>query len=162
MFNDMGFNVMDFKEEKRGADFWETLTVKAELANLEQVREMVERGVGAECASLFKMQLAAEEIFVNIASYAYKEQEKNDQEQIAEITCSRSGRWFFMTFKDYGKPFNMLEYGEPEWKETIDQQEPGGFGISLVRQVTDEVSYKRENGANILTVKKELEWKKMD
>jgi len=140
-----------------GADYSETLTVEADLKNLEQVRGLVNRAAGENCAFLFKLQLAAEEIFVNIASYAYKEQEPGCHGKTAEITCSRSGRWFSMTFQDYGKPFNMLEHGEPEWKESIDEQEPGGFGISLVRKVMDEVSYRRENDANILTMKKELE-----
>jgi len=140
-----------------GVDFWETLTLKADVENLKQVQGIVNRGVGEKCASILKIQLAAEEIFVNIASYAYREQENNGHEEIAEITCKRRGKWFFMTFKDYGKPFNMLNQREPEWKESIDQQEPGGFGISLVRKVMDEVIYKREDGANILIMKKELE-----
>ncbi len=156
-----------------GSDYLETLTVKADIQNLEQVRGIVDRTVGEKCPGLLQLQLAAEEIFVNIASYAYGEQEAESDEEkseeempvrkntlereIAEITCSRSGKWFSMTMKDYGKPFNVLEHAEPEWKESIDEQEPGGFGISLVRKVMDEVSYRREGGANILTMGKELE-----
>ncbi len=138
-----------------GADHWETLTVGAELKNLEQVQGMVDRAVGERGPCLFRLQLAAEEIFVNIASYAYQGQDC--QEETAEITCGRRGKRFFMTFKDHGKPFDPLARGEPVWKESLDEQEPGGFGISLVRKVMDEVRYRRENGANILTVEKELE-----
>lgn len=140
----------------RESDFTETITIKAELKNLDQVRGLVNRAAGENCACLFKVQLAAEELFVNIASYAYRGQKQDEQEKLVELTGCRSGKWLLLTWKDYGMPFNMLEHREPKWKDSIDEQEPGGFGISLVRKVMDEVCYLRENGANILTMKKEL------
>lgn len=185
------------------ADFTEMLTVNADIDNLGQVRDLVNSVVGDDCPCILQLQLAVEEIFVNIASYAYDgwngksgvscdgekaseerayderaseeivgsgkagedraDYEKADEERtgmdygIVEITCSRSGSLFTIIFKDFGKEFNMLEYGEPEWKESIDEQRVGGFGISLVRKKMDEVTYKRENNANILIMKKKLE-----
>jgi serine/threonine-protein kinase RsbW len=133
----------------------EKKALPAVLANLEPMLDFVvchARAAGYEKELLGKIQLACEEALVNIINYAYPDK-KGDM----EIQCGEedgTGK-FMVRIRDNGIPFNPLERPNPNLEIPVEQREVGGLGIFLIRQIMDQVTYKRDSGRNILTLLKE-------
>jgi anti-sigma regulatory factor (Ser/Thr protein kinase) len=126
----------------------------AEIEQLGVILELVSDtlgriGVPKEC--VFKMKLAADEIFTNIANYAYP---GGEPEKWAMVELGVSDGLINMTFIDGGVPFNPLAASEPDTSLGLEDRPVGGLGIFIVKSFMDEMSYSRENCRNILTVKK--------
>lgn len=68
----------------------------------------------------------------------------------AEISCSVDGDAFVLEIKDSGNPFNVLILPDPDTTLDIAEREIGGLGVHLIRTLSDDVSYRRENGQIIL------------
>ncbi|MBO7122482.1 MAG: SpoIIE family protein phosphatase [Treponema sp.] len=97
-----------------------------------------------------KIDLAAEEIFVNISHYAYEEATGK-----AQIVCENpTPNSIKVSFVDWGKEFNPLEQPDPDFTQSAEERRLGGFGIYLTKQFMDKVSYCRQDGKNILTIEK--------
>ena len=95
-----------------------------------------------------KIEMASEEIFTNIANYAYA-----DECGKVKIAVSiKDG--IKITFEDNGKPFNPTEYPAPDLEKPLKDREIGGLGLFLVKQLMDKVEYTRENDKNILVISK--------
>lgn len=101
----------------------------------------------------FKLRLSIEETVENVVQYAYKdsigwmEVETNLDDKALMLT---------VTLKDAGKPFNPLEMPDPDITLSVEEREIGGLGIYLCKQLMDEVTYRYEEGCNILTMKKNI------
>ena len=59
-------------------------------------------------------------------------------------------------FRDRGYPFDPLAKRDPDVTLSAEKRQVGGLGIFMVKKTMDEVSYRRENGENILTIRKKL------
>ena len=132
----------------------EKITVDALLENLQTVIDFAtERLEARDCSMKVVMQteLVIEEIFVNIASYAY-----NPEIGPATfcIEFEENPDAVLMTFIDGGKPYNPLEQDEPDTTLAIEERDIGGLGIFLVKKNVDEISYEYADGKNILRMKK--------
>ena len=132
----------------------------AQQDQLEQVQRFVEEQVEQyECPDKVKFQLAVavEEIFVNIAHYAYHP----EQAGTATIRCCVGGDPLQVTiqFLDNGKPFNPLAKEDADITLSAEERRIGGLGILMVKKSMDAVDYIYENGSNILTIKKSIEHK---
>lgn len=94
--------------------------------------------------------LAVEEAAVNVMHYAYPEGTKGEIRIEAIVIDGK------MTFeiRDDGKPFDPTVAAQPDITLSAKQRPIGGLGIYLIRQYMDAMSYKRENGSNILTLVK--------
>ena len=132
----------------------EKITVEATLENLQTVIDFAtERLEARDCSMKVVMQteLVIEEIFVNIASYAYKP-------EIGSATfClefEENPDAALMTFIDEGRPYNPLEQEAPDTTLAIEERNIGGLGIFLVKKNVDEISYEYSDGKNILRMKK--------
>jgi sigma-B regulation protein RsbU (phosphoserine phosphatase) len=106
-----------------------------------------------------QIEVVTEELFVNIASYAYAGEagisgEASTGAVIVRINCD--GKTIMMQFEDSGIAFNPLEQAMPDIKASMQDRKIGGLGIFLTRKWMDEVSYKKENGKNILTIRKTI------
>lgn len=99
--------------------------------------------------------LVCEEIFVNIAHYAYQPNTGTATIR-ADITPSPHPT-LTIQFIDTGKPFNPLENTPPDITLAAEQRNIGGLGIFLVRKIMDSVHYQRLNQNNILTLTKQLD-----
>jgi len=131
-----------------------TLTVEANNKKMGEVNSFIHSFLEErDCPIKAQMQIsvAAEEIFVNIASYAYP-----DGEGDAEIRISEENGEVTMVFTDSGIPYDPLKKPDPDITLSAEERKIGGLGIFLVRKNMDSVSYKNENGKNILTVKKRI------
>jgi len=61
-----------------------------------------------------------------------------------------------ITFRDSGVPFDPLQKEEPDTTLTAEEREIGGLGIFLVRKTMDAMEYRREDGFNVLTIRKKI------
>ena len=99
-----------------------------------------------------KIELATEEVLVNIISYGYP----NGEHGKIEIECSLSDNFDLeIIIKDKGIPYNPLKaQTERDSKANLDERSVGGYGIFFILNLMDEVMYKREENSNVLTLKK--------
>lgn len=132
------------------------LTVRAAVENLEAVQAFVdERLEAAGCSMKAQMQIAVavEEIFVNIASYAYAPGE-GDAEVCVEI--AEDGASVTISFADRGRAYDPLSRDDPDISLPAEQRDVGGLGILMTKKLMDELSYAYKDGQNVLTMKKKL------
>lgn len=132
----------------------------AKLDQLEPVQEFVSQELEQyDCPPrvLFQLNVAIEEIFVNIANYAYLP----DQEGEAVIRCGVGGEPLQVTiqFLDHGKPFNPLEKQDADTTLSAEERDIGGLGILMVKKSMDAVDYQYEGGKNVLTIQKNIQTK---
>lgn len=125
----------------------EELKIKAEVCELPLLTAFLEHlGVGA----FYPVTVSAEEIFVNIASYAYE----SGGEVL--VRAGEKDGVLHMAFIDTGKPFNPLAFALPDVENSPKNKAPGGMGIFFIRSLMDRVEYERLDGKNILRVSKTL------
>ena len=132
------------------------LVISALKENLEEVQDFVsERLEAANCPLKAQMQInvAVEEIFVNIASYAYQPEagKATVRVEVCEDPVSVT-----ITFIDHGVPYDPLAKKDPDVTLSAQEREIGGLGIFMTKRLMDGVSYEYLNGKNILTLKKNL------
>ena len=132
----------------------EKITIDAKVENLENVTEFITSSLEEKNCSMktiMQMELVIEEIFVNVANYAYRP-------NVGPITICKEidDKALTISFIDGGVDYNPLEHKDPDINAGIDEREIGGLGIFLVKKNVDEVSYERKDGQNILTIKKNL------
>ena len=94
-----------------------------------------------------KIDLCAEEIFVNISLYAYP-----DETGKIEVSIDKYNEKIILEFTDTGFAYNPLEKPDPDITLPPEQRQPGGLGVYMMKQVTENVSYKRSENKNILTM----------
>ena len=114
------------------------------------IREQLET-VGCPKKIQMQIQLAVEEIFVNIASYAYA-----PETGMAGIAVEITEGIARIIFEDSGEPFDPLSEETPDVTLPASQRRIGGLGIFLVRKLMDGVSYEYRDGKNILTLEKRM------
>lgn len=133
-----------------------SITVEAKIENVDKVTEFVNEVLEEkDCPLKVQMQLdaAIDEIFGNIAYYAYG---KGSGNATIQIKMEDNPPKITLIFIDQGTPYNPLENKDPDITLDIEDREIGGLGIFLVKKTMDELSYEYVDGQNILTMKKEL------
>ena len=129
-----------------------TLEIEASINNWETVLAFIENTLEAiDCPVSVqnKICIAAEEIFINIAHYAYK------TKGIASIGVTARNE-VTISFEDEGIPFDPLSKLDPNIRLTADEREIGGLGIFMAKHLMDDITYRYEGNKNILTIRKEL------
>ncbi len=126
------------------------LEVPADIQKLPKVmdfltEQMKKAGIKPEKINAFL--LAAEEIFANIAHYAYEGKTGK-----AQIEFYHNDQTLTVRFRDAGKAFNPLLKEDPNIRQDAQYRPIGGLGIFLVKKSMDKVNYEYDNGENILTV----------
>lgn len=132
------------------------LVIAAELKNLPRVLDFIEGHLEWTSISIKqKMQIlvAVEEIFVNIASYAYAPDQGN---AIVRIEFSDEPVEVTITFMDNGIPFDPLQRRDPDVTLSAEERRIGGLGIFMTKKTMDSVDYEYKNGQNILRLKKSI------
>ncbi|MCR5451608.1 MAG: ATP-binding protein [Lachnospiraceae bacterium] len=130
----------------------------AALENLPEVAAFV-KSVMSECGCGHEMissvDIAVEEVYVNIASYAYDEDAASKP---VWVSCGETDKDFILLFRDEGIPYDPLKTEDPV---TGDPQKMtiGGYGIFMVKTIADSVTYEydHENGQNVLVIKKKIQ-----
>ena len=132
-----------------------TLGLEAKVQNLEQVLGFIRQNLeeaGAAPRPLNQILIAAEEIFVNISSYAY-----GKGTGTAEIRMTAENGSAEIEFRDSGSPFDPLAKADPDVTLPAEERQIGGLGIFMVKKSMDDVLYRYEDGKNILTIRKKLQ-----
>ena len=132
----------------------EELEIEALVENLPQVLEFVDEKLEAkECPMPVKIQvdIAVEEIFANIASYAYNPE---TGPAIIEVEVKDEPLSVELTFIDKGVQYDPLARQDPDVTLSAEERDIGGLGIFMVKQSMDNVEYEYKNGKNILRIKK--------
>ena len=132
------------------------LELEAVTENLQEVQTFVEDHLEASgCSMKAQMQIgvAVEEIFVNIANYAYHPDKGN---ATVRVEVSGDPVCVTITFVDHGVPYDPLAKDDPDVTLSADDREIGGLGIFMTKRIMDDVAYEYKDGQNILTLKKNL------
>ena len=94
-----------------------------------------------------RLLTAFDEILSNVVRHGLR-----DQTGVIEVTISRDGALCGPMLTDDAGPFNPLLMAAPDTGAALDERQPGGLGIALVRALTDDVSYERRDDRNRLTM----------
>ena len=132
------------------------LTVDATLDNLDTVVGFVEDSLGVtSCPMKLIMQvvLCIEELFVNVASYAYADENGSCTIRLETQHTDTDGT-VVIEIEDSGRPFNPLEKEDPDITLSADERQIGGLGIYMVKKSMDAVSYSYEDKKNMLRLEK--------
>lgn len=130
------------------------LILEAKTDNLDKVITFLEEQLESMgCSMKLQMQLdvAVEEIFVNIASYAYG---SGTGDALIRINHETDPERVVITFIDEGVPYDPLKKEDPDVSLSAEEREIGGLGIFMVKKTMDDMSYEWLDGKNILTLTK--------
>lgn len=132
------------------------LEILAVTENLNEVQEFVDEHLeAAGCSMKVQMQIdvAVEEIFVNIASYAYHPERGK---AMVRVEVTDAPVMVTITFIDHGMPYDPLAKEDPDITLPAEERGNGGLGVFMTKKLMDDVIYEYKDGKNILTLKKSL------
>ena len=130
------------------------LELKADLAELPRMKDFVLDAAGRAglCTKETKrLRLAVEEAVTNVIQYAY---EDNTGSPTLSISTNTTGNTLSVILTDQGVPFDPTKAPMADTTIPADERPEGGLGILLIHQMSDGLTYRREEGRNILTIKK--------
>ena len=119
------------------------------LGYVEEILETYECSMKIQTA----ICVAIEEVFVNVANYAYQ---GGDGDMTLEIGFDEESRTVTFRMRDGGVPFDPLKKPDPDITLSAEEREIGGLGIFITKKTMDSVNYSYENGENILTMIKKI------
>ena len=132
------------------------IRLEAKKENIEKATEFVQEEMeeaGFSMKAIMQVAVAIDEIYVNIASYAYGQGTGMVTVQV-DIEQEDDGPELELTFIDSGIPFNPVEFEDPDITRPAEERSIGGLGIFLVKKTMNGMKYRRKDGKNILTIKK--------
>lgn len=128
-----------------------SLRVENKIEELGRISAAVEELAESEDwspALAFRVNLVLEEFGINVINYAH-EGGVHD----FEITLLSEPETLTIEITDDGIPFNPLEDNpEPDTSAPMDERPVGGLGLHLVRSMTEEMRYERQNSRNHSTL----------
>ena len=131
------------------------LVIEAVVDNLEKVQEFVDSELEKhDCPIKAQTQIdiAIEELFVNIANYAYKPE---TGKAVIKVNIQEDKpRSISITLIDEGVPYNPLAKPDPDVTLSAEERQIGGLGIFMVKKSMDNMTYEYKDGKNILTIEK--------
>lgn len=138
-------------------DTLKTLKMTAKMDGLSRASDFVkETLLAAGCSEKMckQMDIVVEEIFINIASYAYPQEAI---ERPVVIECGRKADCVYLTFRDRGVQYNPLEKEDPAIG-IVEEMTIGGYGIFMVKNIVDEIEYQYayEEEENVLRMRKRI------
>ena len=153
-FDDITMLMFDYKSSSNCNSITKTFSAKTQ--ELDQVIAFVEDTLQSyDCPIKTQMALcvAIEEVFVNVANYAYGDKDGNVEFGIAFDNNTR-----LVTFRmaDSGIPFDPLKKADPDITLPAEQREIGGLGILITKKTMDSITYAYQNGQNVLTMTKKI------
>ena len=154
-FDDITMLMLDYKP-KKGGEHMTNQTFPAKTESLPDVLGFVEETLeGFACPMKIQTAVcvAIEEVFVNIAHYAYPD-------SVGDMTLSigfdEESRVITFRMADRGIPFDPLKKPDPDITLSAEAREIGGLGIFIAKKTMDSLHYAYENSENILTMIKKI------
>lgn len=137
----------------------QSLRIDAKVECLDQVISFLDRYLEEmDCAFRIQTQLdiAVEEIYVNIAHYAYEKEGAGWAEIMLSQTEYEGSPAIEVRFTDAGIPYDPLAKPDPDVTLSLQERPIGGLGIYMVKKSMDRMTYERKDGKNILVLTKKL------
>lgn len=134
----------------------EVFSIEAKTENLGQVLEFIRGQLEKQDCPvriLGQIEIAAEEIFVNISRYAY---ETGVGDAGIRVEVEQDPLRVAITFMDHGVPYDPLQKEDPDTALSAEDRQIGGLGIYMVKKSMDQVCYEYQDGKNILTIRKKI------
>ena len=132
------------------------LTLDATVDNLPKVLAFVDErleALGCPMPAQMQIDVAVEELFVNIAHYAYAPGVGSATVLVSAVDEPRSVE---ITLIDGGVPYNPLAKPDPDVSLSAEERAIGGLGIYMVKKTMDDVRYEYRGGKNVLTIRKTI------
>ena len=154
-FDDMTMLELNYKSKKTNKEVNLERMFNAEVNELSKVQDFLKtelKNIGFRKNDINQVLLVAEEIFINIAKYAYKGEMGNcnikmhvDNKNV--LVC---------TFEDSGIPFNPLKRNDPDLNVSAEERNVGGLGIYMSKNIMDNIEYEYKDNKNILRITKKM------
>lgn len=132
------------------------LTIAATVENIAAVTEFVDgqlERLGCPQKARVQIDIAIDELFGNIAQYAYN---PRIGEATVRVEVNEDPLSVVITFIDNGIPYDPLKREDPDVTLSAEERKIGGLGIYMVKKTMDDVTYEYRDGKNILTIKKNI------
>lgn len=132
------------------------ITVDAKIENVDKVLDFVDAELEkANCnpKTIIEINIAIDEIFSNIANYAYKD---NNGTATIEMELNDKTKDVVITFIDSGIPYNPLLKEDPDVKAKLEDRNIGGLGVFMVKKIMDDVVYEYREGKNVFKIRKNI------
>ncbi|MBW2440175.1 MAG: ATP-binding protein [Deltaproteobacteria bacterium] len=129
--------------------------LKSDLSELDRLCQNLEtfgQQFGLSKKLIFEINLALDELFTNIISYGFQD----DEEHLVRITLTPENDQLCLCIEDDGKPFNPIEFESPDVSCSVEKCKIGGLGIHIMKKLMDEICYERCEDKNVLNLKKKI------
>ena len=163
IFERMEERVEDYLEEKKkrvaethGEKYIKELKLEASDETIHSVQEAVRSFLEEQQCDedvLTIILIAVEEVYINIAHYAYG---GRPGEAVVQMEFDSEPNKLRITFRDRGTPYNPLKNEDPDITLSAEERPIGGLGVFMVKESMDFVDYKYEDGQNVLIIEKSL------
>jgi anti-sigma regulatory factor (Ser/Thr protein kinase) len=133
-----------------------SFTLKNDISELKilcRQLESVGDALGLPRRFVFEINLALDELFTNIISYGFNDR----SEHAIQVRIAADDGMLTITVEDDGVPFNPIARAEPRLPATVEDCTIGGLGIYLIKNLMDDIRYRRRQDKNVLTLKKRIE-----
>lgn len=128
----------------------EFLSDRDELLKLEPFTAGFAAQAGLSEADLFALQIVVEELVTNVIDYGGVPA----GELAATVELSTESDDWVVFIRDRGKEYNPLLREDPDTTLPAEQRQIGGLGVHFCKKLTDAQSYAREDGCNVLVLRK--------
>ena len=132
------------------------MTLPAVVENIAQVTDFVNaqlEEIGCPMKAQVQIDIAIDELFGNIAQYAYNPE---TGPATVRIEVSDAPISVTITFMDHGVPYDPLQKEDPDITLSAEERGSGGLGIFMVKKTMDEITYEYKDGQNILRIRKDI------
>jgi serine/threonine-protein kinase RsbW len=147
---------MSDEEAKTQREMKFELTVEGKLENLPKIGEYIEKAMqhyGIEnVKDAYAVQLSVDEAATNIIEHAYSYH--SDGKIAIRCSLAHAPERFVVEIMDWGSPFDPATLPKPDTESGLHERKAGGLGIFFIRKYMDEISYRRSDDMNLLTIAK--------
>ena len=158
-FDDITMLILDYQKKQAESNMIER-EFPAKDDQLEPVLTFVQEELEkleSPMKATTQLCIAVEEIFVNIAHYAYLDAAGNAKpDGSMKLGIGYEDGMVTLRFTDRGLPFDPLAKNDPDITLSAEERDIGGLGIFMVKKTMDKVGYRYENGQNIFEISKKL------
>ncbi len=132
------------------------ITLEARVENIDRVTAFIDAALeelGCSMRSQMQIDVAIDEIFGNIARYAYT---PAVGQATVQISYEPASGMVALTFRDQGIPYDPMGKADPDITLPAEERAIGGLGIFLVKKTMDAMEYRREGDSNVLVIRKKI------
>lgn len=133
-----------------------SITVTATLDHLYDVIDLVETEMNHRLCPVgiqHKVEIALEELFVNVCRYAYADKDEPGDVTVSYVYSGES-KSITVELRDSGIPFNPVTLEDPTKPSDIQEAKIGGLGIFMVKKSMDDLVYEHDGDYNVVTFTK--------